>query len=205
MAFPYPSKRRRTATRESYWPECGALVWPQPKEHPFSEGWAKLPKYLPAIFAILSGKALSGGMDLAPVYIELLSRLFEEGLVELTDERDHAYLSGLSSVKTWRKRLRQLEDLGFVKVFDRVPGKPGYVIFVHPLHAILKLHHDGKVEEKGWQVLRNRLIELNIDLEKAARYFGGNPKPAAKRIRPVFRRPAIVMSAPSPKPAAKGT
>lgn len=181
MAFPYPSKRRRAATREDLWPEGAALVWPQPKERPFSDGWAKMPKYLPAILAILSNKDLSEGMDLAPVYIELLSRLFDEGLVELSDEDEHAYLSGLSSVKTWRKRLRQLEALGLLKTFERVPGKLGYVILVHPLHAIVKLYKDGKVEEKGWRVLKHRLIELNIDLDKAIQYFSGNPRPPPKR------------------------
>ena len=49
-------------------------------------GWFKGPRTLPLILALLSDKKLTAGRDVAGVYLELLARHMDGGVIEIGNE-----------------------------------------------------------------------------------------------------------------------
>jgi hypothetical protein len=125
-------------------------------------GWFKAPRTLPLILALLSQKQLTGGRDVARVYLELLARHLDGGVIEIGNEADHAYAAGYSgvrAVRTWSERMQLLEKLGFIKT--RRIGNQRYklVLLADPLNAIADLRRQERVPEAWWETYILRLLE----------------------------------------------
>lgn len=85
-----------------------------------------------------------------------------EGIVELSLEEDHAYASGYygtRATRTWRERMRVLEEVGLIKVHSKGFRKYAYILLVHPTLVIEKLKEEGKVSDEWWSIYRERQIE----------------------------------------------
>jgi hypothetical protein len=94
-----------------YWPK--KAVW-----NGTGSGWFKGPRTLPLILAFLSDKKLTGGRDVSRVYLELMARHMDGGIVEIGNEGDHAFGSGYTgtrAIRTWCERMQLLERLGFIR------------------------------------------------------------------------------------------
>lgn len=173
---------RRTQLKEHYWPEDAA--W-----NGAGMGWFKGPRTLPLILALLSDKNLTAGRDIAGVYLELLSRHFDGGVIEMGNEADHAYAAGYTgsrAIRTWHERMMVLQELGFIK--SKHVGNQRYklVFVVDPLVAINKLRVAGKVADSWWEAYLLRLMETKeADPERLQRITGvdslGGKKAVAKR------------------------
>ena len=64
---------------------------------------------------LLSDKSLSGNKDPGRVYLELLARHRDAGVVEMVTAEEHSYAAGCSGnrgVRTWQVRVKLLEALG---------------------------------------------------------------------------------------------
>jgi hypothetical protein len=150
-----PGADRRAQLKERYWP----------KEHAWDgsgSGWFKGPRTLPLVLALLTQKGLTGGHDVSRVYLELLSRHMDGGVVEIGNESDHAYAAGYTgsrAVRTWHERMRLLEELGFIK--SRHVGNQRYrlVLLVDPLSAVADLRRHNRVAEPWWEAYLLRLME----------------------------------------------
>ena len=70
------ASQRREQLRTEYWPEDDA--WTSTDE----KGWFIAPRTLPLIMSLLRSKALSGKADPSKVYVELLSRHIDNGVIE---------------------------------------------------------------------------------------------------------------------------
>jgi hypothetical protein len=111
----------------------------------------------------MQSKALSGNLDPSGVYLELLSRHIDSGIVEMTNEADHAYGAGYfgnRAVRTWQERVRVLEELGFIITKQIGNLRYKYVLIVHPTVAIQKLRDDDKIPDAWWDAYINRKIEV---------------------------------------------
>jgi len=163
---------RRAQLKEHYWPDYAA--W-----NGAGAGWFKGPRTLPLILALLSDKNLTAGRDIARVYLELLSRHFDGGVIEMGNEADHAYAAGYTgsrAVRTWHERMLLLQELGFIK--SKHVGNQRYkLVFVaDPLVAIAKLREAGKVPDSWWEAYTLRLMETKeADPERLERIAGVNP------------------------------
>lgn len=160
---------RRAQLVQHYWPEDAA--W-----NGAGAGWFKGPRTLPLILALLSDKALTEGRDIARVYIELLSRHFDGGVIEMGNEADHAYAAGYTgsrAVRTWHERMLLLQALGFIK--SKHVGNQRYklVFVVDPLVAVSRLREAGKVPDSWWEAYTLRLMETKeADPERLERIAG---------------------------------
>jgi hypothetical protein len=146
---------RRAQLKEHYWPEDAA--WSGA-----GVGWFKGPRTLPLILALLADKNLTAGRDIAGVYLELLSRHFDSGVIEMGNEADHAYAAGYTgsrAIRTWHERMLILHQLGFIK--SKHVGNQRYklIFVVDPLVAIAKLRKADKVPEPWWEAYTLRLME----------------------------------------------
>ena len=139
-------------------------------------GWFKGPRTLPLILALLSSKTLTGGRDVSRVYLELLARHMDGGVVEIGNEADHAYASGYTgtrAIRTWHERIQILQRLGFIK--SKHVGNQRYklVLLVDPLVAIANLRKQGAVPEPWWEAYSLRLMETKeADAERLERIAG---------------------------------
>src|SRR5579862_4450081 len=138
-----------------------------------ANGWFKGPRTLPLILALLSQKELNGGRDISRVYLELLSRHMDGGVVEMGNESDHAYAAGYigsRATRTWHERMQLLENLGFIKS-KRIGGqKYKLILMVSPLFAVNELRKKGRVPAEWWEAYILRLMETKeADLDQLDR------------------------------------
>ncbi|HEV7644652.1 MAG TPA: hypothetical protein VGO50_11965 [Pyrinomonadaceae bacterium] len=131
------------------------------------KGWFKAPRTLPLILQLLSSKKLSGkGGDPSKVYFELLSRHIDEGVIEMTDEKIHAYASGYEGtrgVRTWQERMKKLEETGFIKTIQIGNQRYKYVLLIHPTVIIENLWKAKKIDKVWYNTYRSRQIEVKED------------------------------------------
>lgn len=140
--------QRRNTMRERLWPE-DTPYWKGPKDR----GFFCAPRTLPLIVRLLNTKSVAGVENLGGVYLDLLSRHIGQGIVEMDSEVDHAYAAGYSgqrSVRSWKERMKRLEELGFIRTKARGSLTHGYVFLVHPAIAVDELvkTNPGKVREE---------------------------------------------------------
>jgi len=148
--------KRRNQLKEEFWPDL--MPWRGPDE----TGYFCAPRSLPLVLRALGEKAVSGDKNPAPVYVELLSRHLGQGVIEMSHEEDHAFASGYSTgraTRTWKDRMKVLEDAGFIRFSSGGLRKYGLVFMVHPSIAMKQLHDDGKINDQLWEAYRTRQIE----------------------------------------------
>jgi hypothetical protein len=129
------SERLRNV-RDEFWPDADAWTGAQN----IDDGWFKAPRTLPLILSLIRDKKLTKKDDPTRVYLELLSRQFGDGIVEIQNQVEHAYAAGYTSPRgakrTWEGHMRLLESLGFIKIQGVGPNPFKYVLMVHPSTAI---------------------------------------------------------------------
>jgi hypothetical protein len=148
------AEERRKKLHDEHWPD--AIGWKGAQDVGFFAG----PRTLPYILLALRKKLVSGEKDPSSVYIDLLSHHMGQGVVELGHEEDHAFGSGYQSARTWRDRMKVLEDAGFIRSSTTGNRKYAKVFLVHPAVAMKALRDAGKVSDDLWQAYRNRAIEV---------------------------------------------
>lgn len=176
---------KRVKIRKEYWPTDDA--WTGDNE----KGWFRAPRTLPLLLGLLGEKGLSGKFDPIKVYLELLARHMDGGVIEMTNEADHAYAAGYfgqRGVRTWQERMNTLEKLGVIKTKQIGNQKFKYVLLVHPTTVIKRLRDAGKISNLWWDTYRSRQIEtkeLTYEVrQKAKRKQGISLVPTpAKRSR----------------------
>jgi hypothetical protein len=149
--------QRREKIRKEFWPDADA--WTGEKD----TGWFRAPRTLPLILTLLASKEFSERYDPTTVYLELMARHIDSGIIEMVSEEDHAFAAGYSgsrAVRSWRERMKILEDNGFIKVQQTGNQRYKYVLLVHPTVAIQRLRNEGKIPDHWWNTYRSRQIEV---------------------------------------------
>ena len=156
MACRTSGSERRENLRQQLWPK--ETCWTGENER----GWFKAPRTLPLLLGLLGSKEISGNQDPAPAYVELLARHLGEGVIEMSPEADHAFAAGYygpRGVRTWRERMRILQEAEFIRVAKKGNREFGYVLLVHPAVAVQRLHDAGRVPDQWMQDYATRRIE----------------------------------------------
>ena len=147
---------KREALREEYWPD--EIPWTGK-----SKGWFAVPRTLPLVLGLMASKSLSGNQNPSSVYLELLSRHIDSGVIKMTHEEDHAYAAGYwgpRGQRSWRERMSILESRGFIKSKPLGNRKYGYVLIVHPVAAVERLRQQEKLPPRWWDTFRERQVEV---------------------------------------------
>lgn len=163
--FKTKDQKKREAIAEEAWPGYQRERWP-PAEG--QGGWFKAPRTLPVILQILKDKSLRGPLGVGPTYIELLARVWDDGVVAIRDELEHAMLVGFPrnqrGLRAWRDRMKKLRELGLIKVHEVGQHAFGYVLMVNPYIALRELHKQGKLSDNLWQLFKVRWIEADAEI-----------------------------------------
>lgn len=147
---------RRRAARAEFWAD--EIAWTGDNE----KGWFRAPRTLPLILALLASKSVSGNTDPTRVYLELLARHVDEGVVQMANDEEHAFAAGYDGergVRSWRERMRVLEDAGVIKIKRLAAKRFAYVLLVHPNVYIPKLIAAGVVNDDWITSYRHRQLE----------------------------------------------
>lgn len=152
--------KRQIKTRSRLWPEIRQEeLW-----HLDNEGWAPLPRLMPLIMSIMDDLA-GKGTPVSRVYLELWSRLREEAFLPLGNSQEmafHAGFEGQRAVRTWKDRVTNLAELGFISLRSGPFGDQSYALFPNPYHVIKRHHLLGNVQERKWQALLVRADEITV-------------------------------------------
>jgi hypothetical protein len=147
---------RRQAARLEFWPDDKA--WTGDNE----KGWFRAPRTLPLLLALIASSRVSGNTDPTRVYVELLARHIDEGVIHMAADEDHAFASGYAGergVRSWRERMRVLEGAGVIKSRSMGARKYAYVLLVHPSVYVASLREQGKVDDDWWRAYRYRQLD----------------------------------------------
>jgi hypothetical protein len=156
--FKTAGQQKREQYKAEFWPE--EIAW---TGEPPEQGWFRAPRSLPFLLVLLSNKKATGSTaDAGRVYLDLLARHRDSGIIEMANEGDHSYAAGYPGtrgVRTWKERMKLLETLGFIK--SRKGGNQQYkfVLLVHPTIVVQKLRDKGKIDTHWWESYRGRQIE----------------------------------------------
>ena len=148
------ARKRRTALKNEFWPK--EIAWQPPDE----VGYFNAPRTLSLVLCALRLKSVSDQKDPSLVYVDLLSNQMGEGVVELGIEEDHAFACGYTNARTWRDRMKVLEDAGFIKASSGGNRNYARVLIIHPTVAMQGLYESGKLSKTLWETYRARQIAV---------------------------------------------
>jgi hypothetical protein len=124
----------------------------------------------------------------------MVPRHFDNGIIEMAGEPDHAYAAGYHGsrgVRTWQERMKVLEDLGLIRSKHIGNQHYKYVLLVHPTVAIQRLYEGKKAPQHWYDTFRARQIEtgdVHFESRKRARRAKKSQPEKADAITPAKRR-----------------
>ncbi len=169
-------EEKRTALRERLFP--GEVAYEPPEK-----GFIKATRALPLVLGLLGSKEISGDKDPTRVYLELLGRCMDSGIVELGSEAEHAYAAGYTTdrgVRTWRERMDILEDIGFIKSKGLPGQKRKWVLLTDIDLAVEKLQKAKKVPVEWTELYEARKREVGY-VAKERKSTGGSTTKKSRR------------------------
>lgn len=171
--------QQQVALRRKLWPLIeDADLWLRNNR----TGFATLPRSMPIILTIMDG--MTKGKRVSSTYLDLWCRVMDEMFVQLQSPSGMAFAAGFEgerAVRTWRERMRWLQDNGFIDIKPGAFGDMSYAILLNPYHAIRR-HYDADhpgVTEARYIALMARCHEIRAeDLDEKL------PDDPVRRTRP---------------------
>jgi hypothetical protein len=156
--FKTATQIKREQYKQEFWP--GEIAWTADF---VQQGWFRAPRTLPLILTLLSTKKITGSaLDPGSVYLDLLARHRDSGVVEMVDAGDHSYAAGYQGnrgIRTWKERMKLLENLGFIKSKKGGNQQYKFVLLVHPTIVVHHLLDQGVVDPHWYATYRARQID----------------------------------------------
>lgn len=167
---------KTTALREKFWPDLSADDLWNRKEY---DGFTSIPRTMPLIMNIIDD--LTKAKPASSTYFALWCKAFDEMYVSLQNAEElafHAGFTGQRAVRTWQERMKDLADLGFIKVAAGPRGSMSHAAIPNPHFVIRRLHlaKQPGLTEAAYNTLLERgsevsALDLSVELpeDKAAR------------------------------------
>lgn len=172
---------RRETLRKEYWPKDIHY------EGFEGTGYFCAPRTLPLLLCALNSKEISDRKNPSSVYLELLSRHIDEGIVEMVQETEHAFSAGYPGERgrrSWRERMNLLLKFGVIKAVERGGLSFGTVLLVHPTLVFEDLRKKGKVDDAIWNTYLARAIDIKAPNADAIRKKDKEARAAGKLMKP---------------------
>ena len=130
--------RKTKALRIRLWPELDEEdLW----SRSVYDGFTTIPRTMPLIMNIIDD--IADGKRTSLTYLALWGKAFDEMYISLANPNELAFHSGFTgqrAVRTWRARMKALEELGFIKVASGVSGDLSHAVILNPHFAIRRLY-----------------------------------------------------------------
>lgn len=151
---------KRRQVRDELWPNAETVTWYRKRE----VGFATIPRTLSLLLTLI--KFLSKKGDPSRAYLDLWSRVSDDGLVVVDDESEFAissgYIDGTRNVRTWNEHMNTLEELGFIVSKPKSGRKHGYILLLHPHRVVARIQNRQPDLIPPWwlQSFRERVREI---------------------------------------------
>lgn len=166
-------EERNEKKRKELWPEV-------PIEHSWnrleSDGYSTIPRTL-TLFGTIANRLAQKNKRVSTTYFGLWCRVRDTGVVTIDNEYEistEAGFSGERRIYTWRDRMKQLRELGFIKIQEGPKGPFQYVLIINPYHIVYELRKAGKVNDFDWQFVMDRSEEIGA--KDIAKYIESSEK-----------------------------
>jgi hypothetical protein len=154
----HPAEAKREQLRDQLFPGSANEIF----DRNVHDGFSTVPRTIGLMLTLLEVSAPKG-KNVSRVYSELWFRTPDCKLIEIDDEADIAYASGLS-VRRWRERMDILESLGFVRIAPNGPRKYGYIFLPNPNDIVATMRKKGKVPDDWWGAYTRRCLKIGYKL-----------------------------------------
>lgn len=154
---------RRVALREKFWPMVTEDdLWLRKNR----DGFATVPRSLPIMLMIMDG--MNKGYPVSSVYTDLWCRAPDEMFLQLQSHSGLAFSAGFEgerAQRTWRDRIRRLQEQGFIDVQPGPFGDISYAVIFNPYHVIRRHYEVGHpaVTQARYNALLARADEIGAD------------------------------------------
>src|SRR5262249_54391904 len=151
--------------RDEIWPGCENELWNRKQIN----GFTTIPRTLGLILTLLEQLAeRKKGTDCSRTYFELWCRAFDDYFIEVSDVEAFAFSAGFvtpgRNVRSWAERVRELADLGFIRVAPKGSRKQAYILLLDPHKVIKHLKDAGRISREWWGAYINRAAEIGYSL-----------------------------------------
>lgn len=155
-------QERANRRREEHWPSLSDWeIWSRGT----SDGFSTIPRTLTLISTIADSLA-NKNKRVSATYIGLWCRVWDAAMVVVDNEFELATEAGFSGerrIYTWRDRMRQLSELGFIDVKAGPKGPFQFVLIFNPYHVLQNLRASGEVQDHFWQALIERAEDIGAE------------------------------------------
>lgn len=157
--------KRRNKIINALWGESysSIKVWRRDQ----NVGYTTIPRVLPYITEIMD-KLSDSGKPLSSCYWALWCRVFDEGYLEIKEEKSLALESGFSGQRatyTWKSRMKKLQEMGFISVKPGSLSDYQHIIIVNPIEVVKELYKERN-KDAIYNSFSTRLIEVGVSLNE---------------------------------------
>ena len=155
-------RKKKLKMRATLWPDvCNEHLW----DRKTSDGWLTLPRAFPIILRIMDVLA-DKGKPVSATYLDLWCRTYDNSFVVASKPQEMAFYAGFTGQRaqhTWTVRVRQLADLGFIRLAKGATGPAHYILILNPFRVIKQYIVSGNVSAAFENTLTERMIEIGAD------------------------------------------
>jgi hypothetical protein len=164
----HPAEVKREELRDQLFPGSANEIY----DRTVHDGYSTVPRTIGLMLTLLEELA-EKGKNVARVYSELWFRTPDCKLIEIEDEHDVAYASGLT-VRRWRERIDILEQLGFIRIAPNGSRRYGYIFLPNPNELVIRMRRNGQVSDELWGAFIKRCSKIGykIALDQGAPVAG---------------------------------
>lgn len=126
-----------------------------------NDGYTTVPRTLP--LAMQAVDAQTKGQPAGHTLFCLWARAPDASMLVIESPTVYAFEAGFSgarAVDTWRRRMKQLVDLNFIKAKPGVSGDFHYVLLLNPNVAVESLRRERKVQDELYFRFIDRVIDI---------------------------------------------
>jgi hypothetical protein len=137
-------------------------LWSRKVNH----GWSTIPRTLPIILTLIDLLSPKG-RPASDVYFALWCRAPDHPLVVIDNQQKFAAevgFTGQRAVDTWRKKMKALAELGFIRHKVGDSGEFHYVLLLNPNLALSRLRLQNRVPD----LVHNRFVDRMLDIGAGA-------------------------------------
>jgi len=147
---------KATKLRKEFWPSIkDEDLWDRLR----NDGFTTVPRTMPLIMDIID--SLSKNKPAGQAYFVLWCHVFYESLVTIDNPLVFAAETGFSgerAVTTWKRRMKTLQELGFIDAKEGASGDFHYVLILNP-HIVIQKMKD-KIQDSRYRQIYNRALDI---------------------------------------------
>lgn len=142
------------------------FLWDRHTNH----GFTTIPRTMPILMEGID--AMTKARPAGHTYFSLWCRAPDDPLIVIESPiifAGEAGFKGERAVDTWRRRMKALAELGFIKAKEGAAGDFHYVLLMNPHYVMEKLRAEGVLPQSIYTKFHDRMLDIGtyVEIERA--------------------------------------